>query len=68
MLIASYSTVVEHIKFLVALKSIIASMVSPFIVTSHISYVGNVFVVYSSIKGVKAIPFVLYHPIRFLVT
>jgi hypothetical protein len=67
-LTASHSTVVEHMKFLIALKSIIAGMVSLFIVTSHISCVCNDFVAYSSIKGVKAIPSVLYYLIRFLVT
>jgi hypothetical protein len=67
-LTASYSTVVEHMKFPVALKSIIAGMVSLFIVTSHISCVYNDFVAYSSIKGVKAIPSVFCHPIHFLVT
>jgi hypothetical protein len=66
-LIASYSTVVEYIKFLVALKSIIVSIISLFIVTLHISCVYNDFVAHSFIKGVKAVPFVLYYLIRFLV-
>jgi hypothetical protein len=67
MLIASYSTIVEYIKFLITLKSIIASIVSLFIVTLYINCVCNNFIAYSSIKGVKAVPSVFYYLIRFLV-